>query len=198
LDTGNEPKIKQGAGGNLGRNNLALGAARSYSFETEMNKVVNGGIVADLTLNNRVLSGTLTNTSDYTWEDVTLFIDVNNVYKVGTIKPKEQKQFSISAVKGVNSNLVSTVIGLTNFSVGHGATNNYFADFYRHREDNRSQRAAMLETLIGPNGDGLPAESKRIFLSAYSTEIKNRAYTIEGRSVTATDIALLFEGLYTK
>jgi hypothetical protein len=190
--------VKQGAGGNLGRNNLSLGMARSYSFETEASKVITGGIIADLTLNNNTLSGTLTNTSDYTWEDVTLFVNVNNVYKVGTLQPKEQKQISITAVRGVNSNLVSTVVGLTNFGVGHGATNNYYADFYKNKENPLGQRAAMLETLIGPNGDGLPVDGKRIFLTAFNTEIKINAYTINGRSVTSTDIVMLFEGLYTK
>ena len=94
--------------------------------------------------------------------------------------------------------------GSANFSnyqgSGGGGRNYNFTPYYLNGgrpNQPASQKAMALETLIGPNGDGLLKDANRFYIFGWRSEDKTpaSAISIEGRNIQTYDMTMLFEPL---
>lgn len=200
---------QQGPGGGFGRISMGIRAQRSFVFEND--SVSSEGIRARLKIVNGNLEGTVENLSNKEWEDVSLVLPGatggGTVQKIGNLKPGEKRQVNASnRVPNTTPNyLVQTMTGVANFSNYQGPPNsvgrsyNYTPYYLNGGRPNQpaSQKAMALETLIGPNGDGLLKDSNRFYVFGWRSEDKppTSPISIEGRNIQNYDMTLLFEPL---
>lgn len=193
--------LQQGPGGGFGQINMGIRAQRSFAFESD--GAASEGIRARLKIVNGSLQGTLENLSDKTWDDIGLVLSGGKVQKVGSLKAGEKRQIIASppnSTSNNNINLVQSLTGVSNYSRNsNGGSLNYNnAPYYPSNStrpnDLASQKAITLETFFGPNGEGLPSDPGRFYLTGWRNEAKV-PLSVEGTPVQNYDLTLLFESL---
>ncbi len=199
----NIPQIllnQQGPGGGLGRISMGIRAQRSFAYEKD--GAISEGIQARLKLVNNGLEGTLENLSKQDWEDIVLIVPGTNgsVQKIGLVKAGEKREVKIDSKVGYQTNLVQTITGKSNYYQNPGSsTRSYNSTPYYFNSSSPpnslpAQKALVLETLFGPNGDGLPADKNRYYLTAWREQTQV-PLTAENRPMENYDLTLLFQPL---
>lgn len=193
--------VQQGAGGGFGRISMGIRAQRSFAFENDGAGVE--GIKAKLKVVSGTLEGTVENLSNKDWEDVSLVLPGNLVQKLGTLKAGEKRQVGSNNVAPVQNYLVQTLTGMTNFyqgsnpgSGGRRFPTPYYLNTGARPNDPQAQKAMVLETLFGPNGDGLMNDPGRFYLLGWRNEAQV-PINPEGRTVKSYNLTLLFQALNT-
>jgi len=198
---------KQGPGGNLGRISLGIRAQHSFAFKNDGTNTE--GIRAKVKLVNGNPEGTLENLSNKTWEDLSLILPgagtSKTVYNLGSLGPGEKRQLDRRNQTATSQTLAQTITGAANYTRNgnlnnNNSNNNNFTrapyDFsnYGRPASRPSQKALVLETLFGPDGEGLPEDKSRFYLLGWRNEAKT-PLSIEGHSAENYDLTLLFEPL---
>ncbi|MEI6043607.1 MAG: hypothetical protein WCS37_04340 [Chloroflexota bacterium] len=192
------PIVQQGPGGGFGRINMGIRAQRSFVFEQDGS--ASEGVRARLKIVTGNLEGTLENLSNKAWEDLSLILPGGRVQKVGNLQPGEKREVGASSHTPAQTYLVQTITGMTNFYQGSNpsgrlSTNTpYYLNSNTSPTNPNAHKAIVLETLFGPNGDGLPTDSGRFYLIGWRNEA-TVPFSMEGRTFQSYDLTLLFEPL---
>jgi hypothetical protein len=192
--------ILQGPDGGYGRINMGIRAQRNYAFESDTPG--NDGIHAHLKLVNGNLEGTIENTSGKDWDDISLIQPGGKVVqKIQNLKAGEKRQIKATDRVNNQSNLVQTITGFTNFirNSGPNSANYTNAPYIPNNSQSRpadlvTQKAMALETYFGPNGEALPTDSGRFYLTAWRKQAAV-PMTIQEHASQNYDLTLLFESL---
>ena len=169
----NQPDIiQQGPGGGYPDLNLNTRGSRNYAFESDnADKIAGKGLAAQVTINGGTLSGTIENRTGLEWSDVSVFAG-RKVVKIGNLKPGQKVQLGTPTSGGT-----SLVNQLTNYNTtytGSGYRYRYYQPTSSgpHEFDLNQQKATILESLFGTNGEGLKTIGDTFYVIAWANNVK--------------------------
>ncbi len=182
--------VQQGPGGGYGQILMGLSDQRSFAAEQSNTGGVGEGIIARLRAKGDELEGTLENRTGQDWVDLGIWKPGSKLYNIPLLKAGEKLVLNPSYQNrqtGILSrNLAGAASnGLTTFNYNPG----------REKETYTEQKAAVLSTLVGAEGEALPKSNERVYLVAWKQTTTNFPLKIENSSVTTNDLTLLFEPL---
>lgn len=183
--------IVQGPAGGYPDINIGIHGNRTYAFENDNAATeLSGGLKANVKLNGSLLTGTVENRTNRDWDDVSVFVG-HKVVKLGTIKAGQS--VALGALTSTNSSLVTQLTGYnTNTQTGYGAYLRYTG--HTSQVDINEQKANVLQSLFGNNGDGLISNGTHVYLVAWNRGTK-ASFNPENHTQTDYNLTLLFEPL---
>lgn len=180
--------VQQGPGGGYGKLLMGLTDQRSFMTENSSKTGVGEGIIIQLKANGDELEGTLENRTGLDWVDLGIWKPNGKAYNIPLLKAGEKITLGSNNLLRQSNGLVRTLTGIDTLSF-----NNFGANPNQNRESYQEQKAAVLSTLLGMDGEALPKNSNRVYLVAWRQTTDNFPLKIENTSATTSDLTLLFQ-----
>ncbi len=180
--------IQQGPGAGYGQVLLGLSDQRSFVVEQNGARGAGEGILTRLTSRGDELDGTLENRTGSDWFDITIWKPGSRIYSIPLIKNGETLTLNAVFASRKNGNLAATIARAN--SIG---SSSYNQEQQRRRELYSQHKEAVLNTLLGPDGETLPKGDERVFVLAWLQSSSSFPLQIQGRPATPVDLTLLFE-----
>jgi hypothetical protein len=184
--------LEQGPEGGYPNLNIVAHDNRTYSFESDnATQLVSGGLVGQISYNGSILTGTVENRSNVEWDDVCVF-SRRRVVKLGDIKPGQKVQLGT-----LTNNSTSLVNTLTDYN----GTRNSLPSYYNPTStklqtsvDITKQKAFVLDSLFGSQGEGLKSDTPSIYIIGWN-ENNQTSFQPQNLKQTTKSLTLLFEPL---